>query len=738
MNTAEQEVVHLTAETALIALKHDKICKFFNPWPIIDLTRTGKMNKLDLRFHTCGPILNLVSVEKHKRPCILPEETMRIKIYVLTALILSTATSSLMAADAAPELMNFQALLTDSLDNPLEGDYAIDFAIYGSPDGPDILWQESHGTITLVKGQLAVILGQGDPSVPIDASVFSTSETWISVKVDGEELLPRTRLVTSPYSQRVSTVDKADGGQITGSISITPAAAKDGTEYETSLIVTGNDADSVIISPADDIGIRVTADNGEPAVEMNAGNASGEIRVTSSDAAKGPNSVVRQLIMDPSQEVVFSAIDQNGDSSVMITAGDAGGAIRVTSSDAAKAGKNAAQVTGSKISIDPSQSSFFNYTEGDGDTVLMMALGDLGGEIRVTSSDAAKMFNTGAVIINSDGIFLFGESESDTTLQLRADGGDIVAEGQIATGEESENIGDWATVFGYNNQATGDTSVISGGSNSVADSALTSIGGGASHHASAVGATIGGGLANTATGFASTVGGGENNVASGVHSTVPGGFGNTASELLTFAAGSWSQAIHEGAVVITANADLESDPDGDETTVSGGEEQMVLRADGGLYVMNEPGQAPYDESKLINTSTGAYLSAGGVWTNASDERLKENFSDVDPEAVLKLISQLKISKWNYRSEDPNVNHIGPTAQDFYRLFGLGNDDKTISTIDPAGIALAAIQALDRKTKELETETSRLEELESEIDELRTANDELRELVRQLADDTRNR
>jgi conjugal transfer/entry exclusion protein len=31
------------------------------------------------------------------------------------------------------------------------------------------------------------------------------------------------------------------------------------------------------------------------------------------------------------------------------------------------------------------------------------------------------------------------------------------------------------------------------------------------------------------------------------------------------------------------------------------------------------------------------------------------------------------------------------AQDFYNLFKLGTDDKSISSIDPAGIALKAIQ-----------------------------------------------
>lgn len=35
-------------------------------------------------------------------------------------------------------------------------------------------------------------------------------------------------------------------------------------------------------------------------------------------------------------------------------------------------------------------------------------------------------------------------------------------------------------------------------------------------------------------------------------------------------------------------------------------------------------------------------------------------------------------------------------QDFYSIFRLGNNEKSISTIDPAGVALAAIQALKQQ------------------------------------------
>ncbi len=48
-------------------------------------------------------------------------------------------------------------------------------------------------------------------------------------------------------------------------------------------------------------------------------------------------------------------------------------------------------------------------------------------------------------------------------------------------------------------------------------------------------------------------------------------------------------------------------------------------------------------------------------------------------------------------------HVGPMAQDFYAAFGLGLDDKHITTIDEGGVALAAIQGLYRQNTALRAE-----------------------------------
>src|SRR5262249_43155159 len=120
---------------------------------------------------------------------------------------------------------------------------------------------------------------------------------------------------------------------------------------------------------------------------------------------------------------------------------------------------------------------------------------------------------------------------------------------------------------------------------------------------------------------------------------------------------------------------------------------------------------------------GASLSKGGTWTNGSDRNKKENFTHVDGVELLRNIDELPVTRWNYKGENSGIRHIGPVAQDFYRIFRLGNDDKSISTIDPSGIALAAIKELSRENKELKASNKalqkRLEVLEKMMRSLAT-------------------
>ncbi len=76
---------------------------------------------------------------------------------------------------------------------------------------------------------------------------------------------------------------------------------------------------------------------------------------------------------------------------------------------------------------------------------------------------------------------------------------------------------------------------------------------------------------------------------------------------------------------------------------------------------------------------------------------------------------MPLSTWNYKAQDDSIRHMGPMAQDFHAAFGLGVSDKLIDTIDPDGVALAAIQGLNALVQENEM---RLAEKDAEMADLR--------------------
>ena len=100
----------------------------------------------------------------------------------------------------------------------------------------------------------------------------------------------------------------------------------------------------------------------------------------------------------------------------------------------------------------------------------------------------------------------------------------------------------------------------------------------------------------------------------------------------------------------------------------------------------------------------------------SDRNRKENFVDLDSCDVLERLAGVPIQTWNYKTQNPAIRHIGPTAQDLYAAFGLGTDDKHIPTISADGIAMGALQGVyeliqdkDRRIADLAAEIAQLEQ-----------------------------
>ncbi|MDY7095250.1 MAG: tail fiber domain-containing protein [Acidobacteriota bacterium] len=91
----------------------------------------------------------------------------------------------------------------------------------------------------------------------------------------------------------------------------------------------------------------------------------------------------------------------------------------------------------------------------------------------------------------------------------------------------------------------------------------------------------------------------------------------------------------------------------------------------------------------------------------SDRNLKQGFDPVDPADVLERLAAIPVTRWSYRGDADATPHIGPVAQDFHAAFGVGADDRHISTTDADGVAFAAIQALYQQLQETRAELEKL-------------------------------
>ncbi len=85
--------------------------------------------------------------------------------------------------------------------------------------------------------------------------------------------------------------------------------------------------------------------------------------------------------------------------------------------------------------------------------------------------------------------------------------------------------------------------------------------------------------------------------------------------------------------------------------------------------------------------------------------------------LLERVVTLPLSRWSYKT-DPGSRHLGPMAQDFFAAFNVGLDDKSICTVDAEGVALAAIQGLNKKLEEkLQEKDTIIKGLEGRLERL---------------------
>jgi endosialidase-like protein/trimeric autotransporter adhesin len=279
---------------------------------------------------------------------------------------------------------------------------------------------------------------------------------------------------------------------------------------------------------------------------------------------------------------------------------------------------------------------------------------------------------------------------------------------------DDANTGKWSIALGLDPQATQDASVALGMfTRSFGEASLAA---GKSTFATGAHSFAMGNFANATN--ADTVAMGQSVTASGV-SSVAMGHNVTASGSNTVALG------HNASTNNLAGSFVFGDNSTATLVMPAAANQFVVRAAGGMTFYSNAGM-----------TAGVSLAAGdGAWTTLSDRRMKTNFRALDGEEVLAKLARIPILEWNYITQDTSIRHVGPMAQDFRAAFGLGEDDRHINTLDPDGVSLKAIQALDARTQATRQDVERLTE---ENAALRGTLEALRQEIEALKASARSR
>ena len=141
----------------------------------------------------------------------------------------------------------------------------------------------------------------------------------------------------------------------------------------------------------------------------------------------------------------------------------------------------------------------------------------------------------------------------------------------------------------------------------------------------------------------------------------------------------------------------------DNTATSG--EDLKIQQDGTLRV----GPAP---AKIILKPNGD-IDIQGTLTEGSSRDYKQDFESLSAQETLNKVMAMNVMEWSYKHQ--TARHIGPMAEDFHSLFGLGSNDKSLAPRDVAGVALLAIQGL---RQELHERDEKIDRLQQELDDLR--------------------
>jgi hypothetical protein len=110
----------------------------------------------------------------------------------------------------------------------------------------------------------------------------------------------------------------------------------------------------------------------------------------------------------------------------------------------------------------------------------------------------------------------------------------------------------------------------------------------------------------------------------------------------------------------------------------------------------------------LQMGSGAFVSAGGVWTNASSRTLKDKIADLPVGTALEAFAQLTPVTFVYKAS-PTEGHVGFIAEDVPALVATP-DRKSLAAMDIVALLTKVVQAQQATIADLTARLARLEAL----------------------------
>ncbi len=132
---------------------------------------------------------------------------------------------------------------------------------------------------------------------------------------------------------------------------------------------------------------------------------------------------------------------------------------------------------------------------------------------------------------------------------------------------------------------------------------------------------------------------------------------------------------------------------------SGTSEAMRLDTSGRLG-LGVPGP-----TQPLQLKSGAYCSAGGVWTNASSRAYKQDIQDLSTEAAEATLENLTPVTYEYKAA-PGEHHVGFIAEDVPDLVATP-DRKGLSSMDVVAVLTKVVQQQQKTIAELQAQVAEL-------------------------------